>query len=135
MPGAAAPRGMVSPSANDCGLGVAGEGDLGVAEDPHRLHHRLGVARDAAAVLDLHHDVEGAVVAELHVADVAHLHAGEPHGLPHAQVGAPAELRVDRVALPEPAAHEPDGAGDADDEGDREEEPDGDLVASFHAVM
>jgi hypothetical protein len=108
------------------------EGDLRVAEQPHGLDDRARVARDLAAVVDLQVDDERAVVAQHHVAHVAHLHAGEAHGLADLEVLAPAEHRVQRVAGPEAAAHQPHGAADADDQRHREQEADEDLVASSH---
>ena len=95
----AGPTGTVSPGAYDTGLGPFGVSAIAASPKmPTGFTLATEFFGTFTSSFDAQHDVEIAVVAQLHVGDAPDVHAGEQHRLPRLEVLPPRELRVERIA-------------------------------------
>ena len=108
------------------------ERDRDVAEDSDRFDGRHRSLRDLILVEDADQDLEISVAAQRYVADVSDAHAGQQHRLSLLEILSPREPRVQRIAVLQPAANEPQRSEQKDDDSHCDDNADRDFVATFH---
>ena len=109
------------------------ERDGDVAEDADGLHRRHRPFRHGLVAIDAKGDVEKSVAAELHIAHVTDVDAGEQNGLPLLEALPPLKAGVEWISGGQAAAREPERADGQDSHRERDEDTDGHFVASSHA--